>query len=349
MAFLTRPKTEKEIKELTHVQTRKEYLSLASAYTKVINNEYVCCPKCGRFLSRTNFYSDNRFFTKLFPICKDCVLAMVERRSSENDESHESKETVKSVLKLMNLPYLDNVYKKCCDNVYNNKTKRVTSSPFIEMVSQLKSLPQWSNLTWEDSDLVEQDDDAGRVNKRLIADGKKNFGRGYPNEDYMYLEDQYEDWLKRYEVNTKSQEVLFQRVCCKQLELHKAQIAGLPTKDLDKALQELLSSLNIKPSQSNSDQLTDAKTFGQLIQLWENEKPIPEPEEDFKDIDNIGVYIDVFFKGHLSKIAGIKNAFNSIYERFMAKYTVKKPEYDEDVDSEVLFNKIFGDAVNKDS
>ena len=50
-------------------------------------------------------------------------------------------------------------------------------------------------------------------------------------------------------------------------------------------------------------------TFGQLIDKWEQEKPIPEPDEEFKDVDKIGLYIDVFFKGHLSKMMGLKNAF----------------------------------------
>ena len=89
-------------------------------------------------------------------------------------------------------------------------------------------------------------------------------------------------------------------------------------------------------------------TFGQLIDKWEQEKPIPEPEEEFKDVDKIGLYIDVFFKGHLSKMMGLKNAFSALYERYIAKYTVKKPEYDEDVDSEVLFDKIFGKSIDEE-
>jgi len=57
----------------------------------------------------------------------------------------------------------------------------------------------------------------------------------------------------------------------------------------------------------------------------------------------------VFFKGHLSKMMGLKNAFSSMYDKFMKKYTVKKPEYDEDTDSEELFDKIFGNPVENRS
>ena len=45
---------------------------------------------------------------------------------------------------------------------------------------------------------------------------------------------------------------------------------------------------------------------------------------------------------------GIKNAFSSIYEKFMAKYTVTKPQYEEGTDTESLFNKIFGAEADKE-
>ena len=140
---------------------------------------------------------------------------------------------------------------------------------------------------------------------------------------------------------------MFKRVCFKELDIDKAQKEGKDTKELDKTLQELLGSLNLKPSQNNSNVLTESKTFGQLIEKWENEKPIPEPDEEFKDVDRIGLYIDVFFKGHLSKMMGLRNGFSALYENFMSKYTVKKPEYDEDTDSEILFEQIFGSKVDE--
>ena len=44
----------------------------------------------------------------------------------------------------------------------------------------------------------------------------------------------------------------------------------------------------------------------------------------------------------MSKMLGLKNRFSNIYERVMEKFTVKPPEYDEETDSEILFEKIFG-------
>ena len=69
---------------------------------------------------------------------------------------------------------------------------------------------------------------------------------------------------------------------------------------------------------------------------------MPEIDEQLRDVDKIGLYIDVFYRGHAAKMLGIKNAFTKIYEKVMSKFTVKPPSYEDDEDSEKLFDKIFG-------
>jgi hypothetical protein len=154
------------------------------------------------------------------------------------------------------------------------------------------------------------------------------------------LQEQYDDWTTRHECKTKAQEEVFKRICFKQLEILKATRNGENTKDLDYTYQQLLDTANLKPKQTNMDALAEDRTFGQLIRIWENEKPIPEPDEEFRDVDGIGRYISVFFLGHLAKMVGIKNKFSRMYEEEMGKYTVTKPEYEED--TEALFDAIFG-------
>jgi len=90
------------------------------------------------------------------------------------------------------------------------------------------------------------------------------------------------------------------------------------------------------------DATADAQTFGTLLQKYEETRPLPEVDPDLEDVDRIGLLIDVFYRGHASKMLGLKNAFSHLYERFMKKYTVNKPEYDEDTDSETIFEKVFG-------
>lgn len=109
-----------------------------------------------------------------------------------------------------------------------------------------------------------------------------------------------------------------------------------------------MASLNVKPSQSNSDQFTDNQSFGQLIELWEQKKPIPQPEDEFKDPDHMVMLVDGFFKGHLAKMLGIKNGFSRIYDGLMNKYTVKYNIDEDDEQSEEIFNKMFGKEIDKE-
>ena len=158
----------------------------------------------------------------------------------------------------------------------------------------------------------------------------------------MFLETQYEDWVSRYECNTKAQEEIFERLSWKKLEINKATKNGQPTKDLDKTYQDLLSTANITPKQTGMDTFADAQTMGTLLQKWEETRPLPETDEELKDVDKIGLLIDAFFRGHASKMLGLKNAFVSLYEKVMSKYTVKPPEYEDDENTEDIFYKVFG-------
>ena len=179
-----------------------------------------------------------------------------------------------------------------------------------------------------------------------MKQAKKRFGIDYSPQDLLFLETEYQDWIKRYPCENKAQEVLYKNMCITQLNIENKQKIGKDTKDELKSLQDIMSSLQIKPSQTNSNALTEAKTFGQLIEKWEDEwdggNPIPEPEPEFADVDKIGTLIDVFFKGHLARMMGLKNGFSHLYEKFIKKYTVNRPQYDEDADSEVIFEQLFG-------
>ena len=88
--------------------------------------------------------------------------------------------------------------------------------------------------------------------------------------------------------------------------------------------------------------MSNAQTLGTLIQKYEETRPLPEIDPELQDVDKIGLYIDAFYRGHACKMLGLKNRFSNIYERIMSKYTVKPPEYDEEDESETIFEKVFG-------
>lgn len=339
-------KDEAEIKKLTLAGVKNAYNDLAKDYNKLIEQEVVLCPKCNKFKARGNFYLNKDYDSEFFPICKDCLMKMSTDYDKKTDTYKDNKEKAKYTLMLMDRPFIEEVYDNAVADVTNAVNEKNRSTAWVQYITMINSLPNWRGLHFKDSEFVigsEYDDEAEiKENKKTIKKAKKRFGFGYTNEEYMFLENEYQDWTTRYECNTKAQEEIFERLSQKKLEIRKATMNGQPTKDLDKTYQDLLNSGNILPKQVTLDTMADAQTLGTLIQKYEETRPLPEIDPELSDVDKIGLYIDAFFRGHASKMLGLKNRFSNIYEKVISKYTVKPPEYDNDEDTEVIFEKIFG-------
>lgn len=158
------------------------------------------------------------------------------------------------------------------------------------------------------------------------------FGYGYTNEEYDFLQTQYEDWTARHECQTKAQEEIFKNIAVAQLVCQRAQTRGSVKEITDsvKMLQDLLSSANLKPSQNNDNRLIEQNTFGTFIKRIENEKPIGKPNKEWEDADGIKKYIDTFFFGHLCNALHVENDYEAQYREEMEKYTAKPPVYEQD-------------------
>lgn len=354
MAFLMDSKKEPEIRMLG-VKAVKDYaIKLGATYDKIINGDYVYCHGCNEFHASNNFYNDKRFGSGLYPLCKKTLVELATDYDKKEKIRVDNREKTIKVFQMLDIPFIDSVYQSALQTTQEAVGEKNRATAFQHMLTIVKSLPQYKGMTYKDSEFDEEfTDDEAEINEnsRILKQAKKRFGKNYNTADLVFLENEYQDWIKRYACDTKAQEILFKRIVCKELEIDKAQKSGKDTKEMDKTLQDLMGSLQVKPNQSNSNALTEAKTFGQLIQRWEDEydggKPIPEPDEDFKDVDKIGLYIDVFFKGHLAKMMDLKNGFSRLYDKFMKKYTVTKPQYNEDMSSEELFDQIFGTQLDE--
>lgn len=347
MAYLIDPIENDEVKKTPVVQLRNHYIKVADSYRKLINREIKFCAICGRPLSKMNFYTDRRWSDGLSIVCRDCLKKIAEQRKNDDDEPNETRQSIRRALKMLDKPFINSVYDSAARTASMDRCNK-TNTIFPNMVQQLSSLPQYIHKTYKDSDPDEEFIDEEKIineDSEIIKNAKKHFGTQYSFEDLKYLETQYADWTRRYEINQKAQEVLLNRICCKQLELEYAQHAHKDTSKLDKDLQDLMSSLNVKPSQNSSSEASSGRTFGQLIDLWENERPIPKPEKEFGDPDHMIYLVDGFFRGHLAKMMGLKNGFSALYEKLMSKYRVERNADTDESDDDTIFNKIFNSST----
>lgn len=304
-------------------------------------------------------------YDKFIPICKSCLDTLYKeylKKYTQEIEESENKTTLEEYYiekkAVKRLCMINDIYYS--DNLFEAALKHSSNNTMFSSYMKVANLSQYQKKTYENTLKEEQEAlDAEHENVILYDDAKnfkkitkktiKFFGEGLKEEsDYEFLQEQYDDWVARHECKTKAQEEVFKQICFTQLELLKAIRAKQDTKDLTATFQKLLETAKLQPKQNHSDTMSDTQTFGTLIDKWENTRPIPEIDEELKDVDNIVLYIDTFFRGHLAKMMGLKNGFSNLYERFMKKYTVTKPEYNGDDNSEVIFDTIFGDQINNE-
>ena len=319
------------------------------------NKNKCTCFYCGKEYVDTNYYkSHSAFYNNIgkIPYCKQCIEKFYqhyyEKYTNEGCLTPE-KNAVKRLCAAFDIYYKEDAYNAAIDSAKKREMNITPMGAYMKMIQ----LSQYKGKSYDNTVSDEEKDDFVANISFDISNGRKAdektikfFGAGFTDEDYEFLKEEYDDWVSRHECKTKAQEEVFKRICFKQLEILKATRRGEDTKNLDATFQNYLDTAKLQPKQNAGDTTADNQTFGTLIDKWENERPLPEIDEELKDVDKIGFYIDTFYKGHTCKMLNIKNAFSNLYSSMMKKFTVNKPEYnlDEDeYDSEINFDTIFGD------
>lgn len=303
----------------------------------------LACPICKRILPESEFYNSNSlFFNGKITYCKKCVdeiyRNLVKKYQDDNRDFPE-KDAMRRICMAFDIYWRSDLFETAQKTIESKKEMTLVSAYF-----KIYQLVQYSSKTYDKT----IDDEGTLIVKPEVTENSipentiRFFGSGFTTEDYLFLQEQYDDWTARHECNTKVQEEIFKQLCFNQLETLKATRAKQDTKDLIATFQKLLDSAKLQPKQNTKETISDSQVFGTLIDKWETTRPIPEPEEELRDVDGLGRYIDVFYRGHLAKMMGLKNGLSNIYTNFMKKYTVDKPEYDDDNSSEALFDAIFG-------
>lgn len=288
-----------------------------------------CLGQCGKekAANNQNFYENTNplFSSDKLEVCKDCLKSFI----GDRDDSKGYLERIQSVLSLMDKPFLEELWFQ-------------RDRDWAKYIPQLSSFTQYKGLTFKDSTL-----NINREIKEIISE-KKNieisekyseeeinglisfWGKGIELEDLEYLQNEYEKLINSYECDSYAMELLFQEASQCRLTIKKMRLDNKSVDKELKTLQDLLGSANIKPVQETGANSAEQATFGTLIKKYENEKPIPEPDSRWADVDGIKKYMGIWFFGHLAKMLGVKNEQSEMYEQELNAYKVEAPEYQGD-------------------
>lgn len=288
------------------------------------DKEYCNCTKCGTLkkISSSNFYKSfsivySGTFENRMTICKECVL---ELSSKFSDLYGTEMRALYETCRTLDIYYEKNLFESAVDQA----TKQ-NSNTYGIYFQKCFSLPQYRDKTFKDSDKLNGNVDSNSEDFEVDEDTRdvvEFWGEGYKEKDYKFLEVEYKRLLNRYECDSYAQEILFKQIALQNLDIkNKRQGTGSVDKEL-KTLQDLLGSANIKPVQESNAVASEQVTFGTLIKKYENEKPIPEPIEEWRKSDYIREYVMTWFLGHFSKMMGSKNQYSDMYEKAMNDLTV---------------------------
>lgn len=348
MARVIEPITDEQLKQITVANLRKEYKKIADFYRKIINNEIVYCSHCRNWKTVRAFYESAKSPDGIeHYACKECILNECTDVGKNGIRSDNKEKTIETFRKL-DWYFDEKVYNDLLQKILEGVGEKIKSTAVQQWITMNRSINDYKFKSFSDSMFDIEDIEGNdspediRIIQKTLKKAKKRFGSDYSNEDLMFLENEYQDWVSRYECSQKAQEETFENLSILKLMKRNAIKKGLSTKDIDKSYQDWLDTGKLKPKQNSLDTFSDAQTLGTLIQKYEETKPLPEIDPELEDVDKIGLYIDAFYRGHASKMLGLKNRFSNIYEKVMSKYTVTPPSYDEESDSEILFDKIFG-------
>lgn len=176
----------------------------------------------------------------------------------------------------------------------------------------------------------------------------KFWGTGLAPSLYGELQARFQYWCE--ELNTDPEHMdagtksVLRQICNLEVQSNKDMAAGKSTDKLAGMINTLLGSANLKPVQKKEDEKDtslDKIPYGVWIRKCENTRPIGEPKEEWRDVDGIVRYEEIWNRGHAAASLGVKNGYSKLYEDEMARLRVTRPEFEE-MDNEELFVNLFG-------
>lgn len=312
------------------------------------------CFKCGKEYSRykgffpVNYSALNKGVGHT-PYCKDCIDDIYNTYLAQ---CNDAKLAVRQVCRKLDLYWSESVY----EVVERKATTRTMMTNYISKINTTSYLGKsYDNTLSEEGTLWSfnaQDQEQNEPEKEAVVlsepvdedevseEVRLFWGSGYTPEMYRELEERRAYWMSRLPKGTNldiGTETLIKQACNLEIDINRARAEGKPIDKLVNALGNVLGGANLKPAQKKDD--LDASIANTPMGVWlyryENLRPLPEVDEDLKDVNGIKKYMFTWM-GHLCKMLGIKNGYTRLYEEEIARLRVERPEYEDEDDESLL-------------
>lgn len=332
-----------------------------------VNASSAICSKCGKSYGRRKGYFPVNYGllykgVGYVSVCKDCIDAMYNGYLSQ---CNNARDAVRQMCRKLDLYWSDKVYEiverknttstMMTSYIAKINTVSYSGKSYDDTLAEEGTLWNWSAQPVVESEPAQSNTQTDDEEMKIPEDVIAFWGDGYTPEMYTSLEQRRSYWMSRfpedYELDIGT-EAIIRQICSLELDINRDRAAGRAVDKSVNALNTLLGSASLKPTQKKADDTDssiDKTPLGVWAQRLEYKRPIKEVDPELQDVDGIVRYISIWYLGHLCKMLGIKNTYCKLYEEEIAKMRVEHPEY-EDEDDETLFNDIFcSDGTSNDS
>lgn len=312
-----------------------------------LNASSSICRKCGTSYGRLkgNFPVSYGFLYKgqgYMPYCRDCIDKMYDAYYMV---CKDSRIATRQMCRKLDLYWSESIYQFAELRAANRSMMtayiaRANSGSFAgksydDTLNEEGAL--WSSLS-PGADVSVTGQNASIESEEAIDPELVDFwGADYSPEFLLKLDKRYKGWTAGQEDLEPAAISLFKHICILEETIAIDSAAGRPFDKNLNTLNGLLGSLNMKPVQKKDDAgggNVDNAPMGVWIRRFENERPIPEPDPELKDVDKIVRYIQVFFLGHLAKMLGKTTVYSKMYEEEIARLRVENPELSDEYEND---------------
>ena len=257
------------------------------------NGTMKLCSCCETEKKLADYYKVNNplFSDGYFPTCKTCILDQLDETSPMS---------VYDTLRRMDKPFIEDKWTAAENKsegkaVFGNYLKSIGAS-------------NMTNLTWDDSEFPESEEDDE------LSQASKTRWVGFSTAEKIKLEAMYQEMLSAYEADTPVKRNLYRSYV---ITLHKSEEAihngnVSEYEKLQRTASAQMNDARIKPLQETGFDENSTATFGQFMEKIENERPIPEPLDIFKDVDGIKKYITKWFTNQMQRALDLRSKNDDI-------------------------------------
>ena len=244
----------------------------------------------------------------IMPECKECLRKLFKELNAKYSDE------VKALYHLCMLfdIYFDRdlVEKSSANNNFSDEDNLLKS--YMKNVNSLNQYKFKDSMSSDciilDDNLLENKKEEVEINNKTLFEVtdkmEVRWGASLPIEDYMFLESKYKEFTDVYECRTPAQRLIFEQIAKCLLRGEKAlkKDNDVAFEKMNNMVSKLMTDGNIKPIQEASVAEDDTATWGKWINLIEQERPIGEPCEQFKDVDKISTYITKWFTRQMQRV-----------------------------------------------